>query len=182
MVIYSTTMSNYKSVLKEVIIVVVLAAVLYFGVQMVVQQRVVEQTSMLPTLTEGQRIFINKLADTPDRGDIIVFKNPYDPEDTPLIKRVIGLPGETVSVYSGLVYINGKPLTEPYIAQEPDYTVAAKMVPDGEYFVLGDNRNNSQDSHYGWTVPKDDIIGKAWLSVWPLNELGIVPDYAYANE
>ncbi len=182
MVLYSTTMSNFKSILKEGAIVVALAAVLYFGVQMIVQQRVVEQTSMVPTLVEGQRIFINKLAGAPDRGDIIVFKNPYDPDNTPLIKRVIGLPGETVYVYKGLVYIDGDPLAEPYVAQAPDYFMGDKLVPEGEYFVLGDNRNNSRDSHYGWTVPRDDIIGKAWLSVWPLNELGIVPDYAYADE
>ncbi len=161
---------------------VVLAAGLYCGVQAMVQQRVIEQTSMQPTLMEGQRIFVNKLADTPDRGDIIVFENPYDPDGTPLIKRVIGLPGEIMTVSNGAVCVNGEPLTEPYIAQAPDYTMPGLKVPEEEYFVLGDNRNNSRDSHYGWTVPRDDIIGKAWLSVWPLSELGIVPDYAYANE
>ena len=118
----------------------------------------------------------------PDRGDIIVFKNPDNTKDTPLIKRVIGLPGEEVTVRSGVVYINGSPLTETYIIKIPRYTLPKQSVPDSEYFVLGDNRNASRDSHMGWTVPQDNIIGKAWLSIWPLDHLGLVPEYAYADE
>lgn len=175
-------MSKYKNMIREVLITVVLAAVIYLGVQAIIQQRVVEQTSMLPTLTEGQRIFINKLSKTPDRGDIIVFDDPDNPGGTPLIKRVIGLPGETISIHDGLVYVNGNALTEPYIAQSPAYSVTDTLVPAEEYFVLGDNRNHSRDSHYGWTVPQDDIIGKAWLTIWPLDELGLAPNYAYADD
>ena len=171
-----------KYALKEVLILLVMAASIYFCVNVIFQQIAIEQTSMIPTLAEGQRIFINKLVKEPDRGDIIVFENPDNSKDTPLIKRVIGLPGEEVAVRSGVVYIDGSPLIETYVIKIPLYTLPKQTVPDSEYFVLGDNRNASRDSHMGWTVPQDDIIGKAWLSIWPLDHLGLMPDYAYANE
>ncbi|MFC2019286.1 signal peptidase I [Chloroflexota bacterium] len=173
---------NMKYILKEIFLVLIMAAAIYFGTHIIFQQHFIEQTSMTPTLAEGQRIFINKLVDKPDRGDIIVFNNPENPKDTSLIKRVIGLPGEEVAVRSGVVYINGSPLTETYIIEIPHYTLPKQIVPNSEYFVLGDNRNASRDSHMGWTVPQDDILGKAWLSIWPLDHLGLIPDYAYADE
>ncbi len=173
---------NKKYILKETFIALAIAAAIYFGVHAIFQQHVVEQISMVPTLIEGQRIFINKLVDKPDRGDIIVFQNPDNPKYTPLIKRVIGLPGEEIEVRSGFVYIDGSPLIENYISEMPRYTMPNIVVPNGEYFVLGDNRNSSRDSHTGWTVPEDDILGKAWLSIWPLEKLGLVPDCAYASE
>jgi signal peptidase I len=175
-------MMNIKCALKEALLLLAIAAAIYFGVHVIFEQITVEQTSMIPTLTERQRIFINKLVNEPNRGDIIVFKNPDNTKDTPLIKRVIGLPGEEVEVRSGFVFINGSPLNETYIGEMPHYNMPKRIIPGGEYFVLGDNRNSSWDSHAGWTVPQDDILGKAWLSVWPLDHLGLVPEYAYANE
>jgi signal peptidase I len=173
---------NIKYILKETFLVLAMATAIYLGFHAIFQQHIVEQTSMVPTLIEGQRIFINKLVDKPDRGDIIVFKDQDNPRDTAFIKRVIGLPGEEVEITSGFVFINGSPLTETYINEIPRYTMLKRTVPDGEYFVLGDNRNYSRDSHNGWTVPQDDILGKTWLSIWPLDHLGLVPDYAYADE
>ena len=173
---------NIKYALKEVLILLVMAAAIYFGVNVIFQQITIEQTSMIPTLAEGQRIFINKLVKEPDRGDIIVFKNPDNPKDTPLIKRVIGLPGEEVEIKSGFVYINGSPLNENYIIEMPSYNMPNSIIPGGEYFVLGDNCNASRDSHMGWTVSQDDILGKAWLSVWPLDHFCLITDYAYADE
>ena len=173
---------NIKYALKEVLILLVMAAAIYFSVNVIFQQITIEQTSMTPTLAEGQRIFINKHVKEPDRGDIIVFKNPDKSNDTPLIKRVIGLPGEEVEVKSGFVYIDGSPLKETYIGERPSYNMPNRIIPGGEYFVLGDNRNASRDSHMGWTVSQDDILGKAWLSVWPLDYLGLIPVYAYADE
>lgn len=173
---------NKKYILKESFLVLMTAAVIYFSVHAVFQQYVIKYTSMIPTLTEGQRIFINKLVDKPNRGDIIVFKNPENPKDAPLIKRIIGLPGEEIKVMSGFVYINDSPLVETYVSEMPRYTMKSQIIADGEYFVLGDNRNSSRDSHIGWKVSKDDIIGKAWLSIWPLEQFGLVPDYTYANE
>ena len=171
-----------KYALKEALFLLAIAGAIYFGVHFIFQQITVEHTSMIPTLAEGQRIFINKLVKEPDRGDIIVFENPDNSKDTPLIKRVIGLPGEEVEVRSGFVYIDGSPLNETYIGERPNYNMPKGIIPGGEYFVLGDNRNSSWDSHAGWTVNQDDILGKAWLSVWPLDYLGLVPVYAYADE
>ena len=91
-------------------------------------------------------------------------------------------PGETVEITDGAVYLDGHQLDEPYIKKPPTYTYPEHKVPQNEYFVLGDNRNNSEDSHTGYTVPRENIIGKAWLSIWPPGEWGVIPNYAYANE
>lgn len=87
--------------------------------------------------------------------------------DRDFIKRVIGLPGEEVKIVHGKVYINGQPLNEPYLVHLATYDLEPRRVPEGNYFVLGDNRPNSSDSHLGWYVPVSSIIGKAWFSYWP---------------
>ncbi len=168
-------------------VVSILAGLLAFvGVRLVLQQYTIEQTSMSPTLENGQHILITKpvplLQDAdPERGEIIVFNPPDSPGTTPLIKRVVGLPGETVEINSGHVYVNGALLDEPYIKDQPRYSIGPVTVPPEHYFVLGDNRNNSRDSHVGWTVPEDDILGTAWLSIWPPDRWGLAPSYAYAS-
>jgi len=173
-----------KALLKDSILTLVLAAVIYFMFQTVLYQCVVEQTSMEPNIAEGQRIFINKAVyffGEPKRGDIIVFRKPEVNDEKPLIKRVIGLPEEIVTIEMGIVYINSVPLDEPYLADYPDYMLAGYTVPENHYFVLGDNRNGSYDSHYGWTVDRDVVIGKAWLNIWPLDTWGFSPNYAFAD-
>ena len=170
--------------IRDFIITLILAALIYFTFQAALYQCVIEQTSMTPNITEGQRVFVNKTAyifGNPARGDIIVFHNPDLNNGQPLIKRVIGLPGETVTIKSGSVYIDGSPLKEPYLKESPNYILAGYTVPQNHYFVLGDNRNGSYDSHFGWTVDREIIIGKAWLSVWPLDSLGFAPNYAFAD-
>ena len=118
----------------------------------------------------------------PQRGDVIVFKFHLDPSRD-FIKRVIGVPGDTVEVRDGKVWINGSPLVEDYINAEPNYTYGPKTVPEGHYWVLGDNRRNSYDSHQ-WAqncrpeqqcdfVPEENIIGQAWLRYWPFDVLGL---------
>jgi len=174
-----------KAILKELGITVLIALVIYFGVQVTLQQYRVEQTSMLPNLEEGQRVFVNKIAfnfKSPERGDIVVFKPVEGIGTIPLVKRIIGLPGDTIEVKSGLVYIDGIPLDESYVIDPPRYSMEPFVVPPQQYFVLGDNRNNSRDSHFGWTVPRDKIVGKAWVSIWPPEKWGLVPDYSYASE
>jgi signal peptidase I len=111
----------------------------------------------------------------PQRGDIIVFRYPLDPSRD-FIKRVIGVPGDIVEIRSGAVYLNGQPMVEGYTADRPAYSKAAERVPPREYYVLGDNRNNSSDSHNWGLVPEENIIGRAWFSYLPIELLGPVPD------
>jgi signal peptidase I len=173
-----------RIIIRDIIISALIALALYFGFEFTIQQFAVHQISMAPTLEEGQRIFVNKTAyisHGPERGDIIVFKrSPQSTSETPLIKRVIGLPGEVVEIKSGIVYIDGYPLQEPYILNQPRYVLNELTIPEKNYFVLGDNRNNSKDSHEGWTVPEANIIGEAWVSIWPPRTWGAIPNYAYA--
>lgn len=89
--------------------------------------------------------------------------------------------GEAIRIEADIVYIDGYPLYEPYIKDPPQYELNGLAIPEQQYFVLGDNRNHSRDSHAGWTVPEANIIGKAWISVWPPEMWGLVPDFAYAN-
>jgi len=138
---------------------------------------------MEPSFEEGQRLLINKVVYKfyePERGDVIVFQ-PTNNRRVDYIKRIIALPGESVEIKEGKVYIykNGNVLLldEPYIKQPPSRDFRGDIIPEDEYFVLGDNRNNSNDSRNGWTVPRQDIIGKAWLSFWPAKEWGLVPRY-----
>jgi len=132
---------------------------------------------MQPTLQSDQYLLVNKIAymiGQPERGDIVVFRLPQDPQRD-LIKRIIALPGEEVEVRGGVVYIDGKALDEPYIKDKPLYPYAKKTVPDGQYFVLGDNRNNSYDSHVWDFLPRQYLIGRAWVSYWPVQAWAVVP-------
>ena len=139
---------------------------------------------MEPGFHEGQRVLANKAVyhlHPPERGDVIIFHAPNDGQ-VDYIKRVIALPGESVKIDQGTVYIykNGEalPLDEDaYIKDIPDYNMQQREVPKNEYFVLGDNRNNSNDSHRGWTVEEQDIVGKAWLLIWPPGDWGSVAHY-----
>ena len=113
----------------------------------------------------------------PQRGDVVVFRAPPQP-DADYIKRVIGLPGDRIQIMQGSVYINGQPLAEPYIRFPADYTFPegneALVVPEASYFVLGDNRPESFDSHLGWVVPLDYLVGRAWVRYWPPTEVAVV--------
>ena len=111
----------------------------------------------------------------PQRGDIIVLRSPQNNSD--LIKRIIALPGDTVEIRDDTVFINGTPLVEPYYLEPPHYIVPPQEIPNGNYFVLGDNRNNSSDSHRGWTVPRKNIVGKAWITYWPPHRWDTIEHY-----
>jgi signal peptidase I len=168
-----------KNFLREFLITVGLAVIIFVVAQRTVQTYEVFMTSMEPNFHEGQRVVVNKAVyyfGDPDRGDVIIFKAP-DNSGEDFIKRVIGLPGDTVEIKDQAVYVNDIRLVEPYVAQPPYYTMAKVVVPKDKYFVLGDNRNNSNDSHNHWFVDRKDIRGKAWLSTWPPEEWGIIHDY-----
>ena len=168
--------------IKETVIIIVSALIIAMLLQtFIVDSRIVPTLSMYPTIDSGNRVIVNKLAyvgsRTPQRGDIVVFKAPEELDTTDdLLKRVIGLPGDTIEVKDGYVSINGIALEENYLEEKPQYTFGPVTVPDGEYFMLGDNRNNSVDSHR-WTdhfVPESDIIGKVVWRYWPLDEMSLL--------
>jgi signal peptidase I len=163
-----------KKVLLEVAIVLAAALVIFFTLRATVQAYKILETCMEPNYVEGEWILASKASywfGEPERGDVIILHPPFNP-DLVYIKRLIGLPGDTVEVKNGAVYLNGIALEEPYIKEAPTYTFPLTELGDDEYFVLGDNRNNANDSHRGWTITREDIIGKAWFSYWPTSEWG----------
>ncbi len=139
---------------------------------------------MSPNFHDGQQLLVNKIVykfHEPERGDVVIFHSPIKYQDD-FIKRIIGLPGESVEIKEGIVYIHKEdgtvlPLDEPYIAEPARNNFKGNKIPEDEYFVLGDNRNNSSDARNGWTLPRQNIIGKVWLSIWPLEEWGLVANY-----
>lgn len=168
-------------ILREIVITVVIAVAVFLLLRLTIQSYTVVQSSMEPNFQEGECIIVNKMAyrsSDPERGQVIVFTPPFGSQ-YPLIKRIIGRPGETVEIHNGKVFINGFALEEDeYISERPDYTMPPTEIPENEYFVLGDNRNNSRDSHLGWTVARGKIIGKAWFVYWPPSKWGIVKHYS----
>jgi signal peptidase I len=162
---------------------VLLALVLFLGINAISARVRVENISMKPTLQPGEFVLINKLAykiGKPSHGDVIVFHYPRDPKQD-YIKRVIGIPGDTVTVSGGVVSVNNTPLTEPYISAPPAYPGSWK-VPSDSLFVLGDNRNQSSDSHIWGFVPLSEVVGKGLVIYWPLDSVQILdhPDIVKA--
>ena len=171
-----------KVFLREILVILIIAIVIVAGIQFVVQDYIIKEYCMEPNFQEGQRVLVSKIVykiHEPERGDVIVFHPPppHNPKASPFIKRIIALPDDTIEVKKGSVYVNGSQLDEPYIKEPPNYTFHQDKVPEDNYFVLGDNRNNANDSHTGWTVPHQNIIGKAWLVIWPPGEWGLVTHY-----
>lgn len=195
--------------LREIVETLLLALIIFFAVRLVVLNFRVDGNSMFPNLHNREMLLVNRnayfnfdvnrlrnllpgddrpdeeivyLFGPPERGDIVVFTPPID-SDKPYIKRVIGLPGETVSFENGYVLIDGERLEEPYI----DGAVTAcnrrtcepVEVPAEHVFVMGDNRQNSSDSRLFGPIAVDDIIGKAWFTYWPVDDVGLVPHYDY---
>jgi signal peptidase I len=161
--------------LLDVVETLILSVILFAAINAVSARIRVDGASMEPTLTSGEFVIVNKLAymlGKPQVGDVIVFHYPRDPSQE-YIKRVIGLPGDQVSVRGGQVYVNNWPLEEDYIAASPVYEFDQNVQEDA-LFVLGDNRNNSSDSHNWGTVPLDYVVGKAMFVYWPPTEWGVL--------
>ncbi len=197
-----------KAALRDIVETLILTAVIFLVVQSVVKNFKVEGSSMEPTLHDGEFLLVDKavywslspglverilpnlhpdgetqriyLFHPPQRGDIVVFRFPHDPSRD-FIKRVIGVPGDVVEIRDGRVFVNNRPLVEPYVLAPPHYQMVPQKVQPGHYFVLGDNRNNSSDSHVWGLVPWDDIIGQAWVSYWPLGDWQFFPTTAMAD-
>ncbi|ELR98427.1 signal peptidase I [Gloeocapsa sp. PCC 73106] len=149
----------------------------------IAEPRYIPSESMLPTLDLGDRLVVEKVSyhlQSPHRGDIVVFHPPIQLQmqgyqaDQAFIKRVIATEGQTVAVSNGKVYLDQQPVTEDYILESPNYQLLPIRVPPNYLFVMGDNRNNSNDSHIWGFLPKSEIIGRAIFRFWPLNRLGII--------
>src|SRR6267378_474848 len=177
--------SNASSLLREVAEVVVLAVILYVGISFAVQAVHVEGLSMWSTLDNNDYLIANKIdyrLHAPQRGDIIILRPPTN-NSTDFIKRVIALPGEKILIRSGVVYINGHRLEEPYLPEAwvidnnyPRNGSDGEVIPANSYFVMGDNRNRSQDSRFFGPITRDRIDGKAWFRIWPLDHFGSIYD------
>lgn len=192
-----------RIIIRELFETVILALLIFLGLQFSMGNYRVEGSSMLPTLEEGEYVIVNKLVymrfdprdvvslipfvefedegdvfpfHAPKRGEVIIFEFPNNPERD-FVKRVIGLPGDTVEIQRGTVVVNSIPLDEPYITRRDTGNMGRITVPEGGYFVLGDNRRASNDSRSWGPVPTENIIGRALVSFWPLNRWhGLGPD------
>jgi signal peptidase I len=191
-----------RELVRELIETVLLALAIFLALQFSVQNFRVEGTSMRSTLEDGQYLLVNKIVylridwkaiarllpfvdddeernenyfafHQPSRGEVIIFHFPRDPSRD-FVKRVIGVPGDTVEIRRGQVYVNGIALDEPYIARRDSRTVAETRVGPDSYYVLGDNRGVSQDSRDWGPVPSENIVGRAWVSYWPLENFRIL--------
>lgn len=169
---------------RELLIALVLALIIRSEVA---EARKVPTPSMVPTVLPGDRLLAEKIIyrfTGPKRGDIVVFTPPFAPDkgyveeflgmQEDYLKRVIALPGETVEVRHGKVLIDGQPLEEPYLQAAPRYTMAPQRVPEGKIFVLGDNRNQSYDSHLWGMLDLESVHSRAFFRFWPLDRMGLV--------
>jgi len=164
--------------LREILETLLPAAIIAILINLfLAQSTVVLGQSMETNLHDNQRLVIEKVsywAHPPRRGDVVVIKPPQHDGTIPLIKRVIALPGEQIEIHGGQVFIDGKPLDEPYIHGTASYEMAPQVIPPLYVFVMGDNRGASNDSRYFGPVPIKTILGRAWISYWPLSELKVV--------
>jgi signal peptidase I len=165
---------------REIVETVALAILIFLVIRFVIQSYHIEGPSMQPGLHQDEYVLVNKTAylfHQPNRGDVIVFHAPPDTTKD-FIKRVIGLPGDIIQTSKTDVWVNGKQLNEPYIADKENPNGNIWKVPANEYFVLGDNRLVSDDSRDWCYVPKDYIVGKAAIVYWPVNKWETIPTYS----
>lgn len=172
---------NWRQMVFDILQTVAISVILFLGINLVTARIRIESVSMENTLHQGNAVLVNRLAyrfGLPERGDIVVFNPPFDSPE-PYIKRVIGLPGDTIEIRDGQIIVNGSPLVEPYI-KEQVISQGTWMVPEDTIFVMGDNRNNSSDSRKWGSVPLVNIIGQALFVYWPLDEIGSLTNFAFA--
>ena len=177
----ATNQARRSHVLREIVETVLLTAAIFLVVNAATGRFRIEGDSMEPNLHNGEYVLIDKvsyLLHPPERGDVVVFTPPNNERD--YIKRVIGLPGDTVEIKGGQVYVNGVVLDEPYLKNLIHTDMPARAVEKGRYFVMGDNRNNSSDSRAFGTITPQSIVGRAWLVYWPPSDWSTVPHHTYA--
>ena len=186
-----------KPFIRETVQTAALLAFLLLFMQSGVQNYRVEGSSMLPLLESSDGVFVNKLSylrvdaaraarwipwfdaeegaawrpfGAPERGDVVVFRWPRD-ERQYFVKRIIGLPGDKIRIRGGDVHRNGELIREPYVERASGESIVERVVPEGHYYVMGDNRAESDDSRRWGSVPEENIIGEVWFAYWPLNRL-----------
>lgn len=171
-----------RSWVQDVLETLLLAVIMFLIINTLTGRYQVHGQSMEPNLHDGQYLLASKATywlHPPERGDIVVLRPPESQGgDVPYVKRIIGLPGDRIEIYDQRVWVNGIALDEPYIQAQPAYQ-GSWQVEEGEYFVLGDNRNQSSDSHAWGLLPQEHIVGKAIFSYWPPETWGITPHYSY---
>ena len=194
--------SSLRVLVRESFETIILALLVFMVLHISIQNYKVEGPSMQPTLNQNEYLIVNKLVylnfdpaevldvslpfyegeaeangrylfHPPVRGEVVVFRSPRDPERD-FVKRVIGLPGDTVEIVQGTVYVNGLQLVEPYLDRRDNTTMAPVKVEPDTLFVLGDNRGSSNDSRSWGPVPAENLIGRAWMRFWPLDHLGLL--------
>lgn len=168
--------SPARRILSETIQTIGLALLLFLLINFLSARIRVDGNSMEPTFHDGDYVIVNKLAyrmGEIERGDVVVFPFPLNREED-FIKRVIGLPGDRVSILDGTVYLNGAPIVEEYLSEQPQGDMAEIIVPQGYVFVLGDNRNDSSDSRVWGPLNIEDILGRAVFRYWPFADIGAV--------
>jgi len=173
--------SKAKEIIGLIIYCIIVVAIMFCVIKFVGQRTIVIGDSMNPTLEDGENLITDKITyrfKEPKRFDIIVFPQKANTSKL-LIKRIIGMPGETVEIKDGRVYINGYELNETYgneVMKDGGLAANAIILGPNEYFVLGDNRNNSQDSRFAsvGNIQRSDIIGRAWLRIWPLDRVTLL--------
>ncbi|MCW5876748.1 MAG: signal peptidase I [Anaerolineales bacterium] len=168
--------SPLRRILLETLETIVLALLLFLAINFVSARVRVEFNSMLPNFENGDYVIVNRLAyrwNEPQRGDVVVFPYPNNVEED-YIKRVIGVPGDRVAIYAGVLYINGQPVEEPYLSQPTREDLAERVVPPGHVFVMGDNRNASSDSRSWGPLAIENIVGKAVFRYFPFDVIGII--------
>jgi signal peptidase I len=164
---------------REIVETIALTLIIFLVIHFTIQSYRVDGTSMVPGLQNNQYVMVNKIAylfHQPERGDVIVFHYPRNTSED-FIKRVIGLPGDTVTTSGTSVWVDGVKLNEPYISQPSNPSGQTWVVPKGDYFVLGDNRPVSFDSRFWGFVPQYDLVGKAVLVYWPINAWKLINMY-----
>lgn len=176
--------AGWGTALRELAETILLTLVIFFVIRFAVDNYRIEGYSMEPNFHDGQFLMVNKLIymlHPPERGDVVVFHFPGNLKKN-YIKRIIGLPGEKVQISQGKVYVNDVQLDENYPLNEASYDWGPRVIDPEEFFVLGDNRPESSDSHAWGLLPAKDLIGKAWISYWPPQEWGLVNHYSYAAQ
>ncbi len=176
---------QWRHWLIDIFETILLSLVLFLIINLITARIEIESESMKNTLFPGDRVVVNKLSywmDPPQRGDIVVFDPPFD-SSAPYIKRVIGLPGDEVSISTDGVTVNGVPLIESYVQSDMFvYGSDTWIVTEDKFFMLGDNRDNSSDSRVWGLMPVENIIGKAVIVYWPPNQWGALSSTVFAAE